>query len=91
MKKRFIVAYDLHNASTSNYEKVSEAIKRCGDAVEVQLSVWLLSSSLTKDEISDTTRSAISDKDKLFIAEILGTYRQNAPIEVQEFLERNPL
>lgn len=91
MAQRYIVAYDLHQASSEDYEMVALAIFACGDAIEIQRSVWLVGSTMDRKQIFEKVRSVTNEAfDKIFVAEIGKTYRVNHTEEVKQFLESHP-
>lgn len=79
-----LIAYDLESR---NYEHVEAIIENLGDARRLQLSVWLLDTSLSSKEIRDAIASALSKDDSLFVCPAKGWASQGVPDDIIEWLK----
>lgn len=67
----FVVAYDLRrDQSDEHYDRVANAIRSCGVAIEAERSVWLLRSEATAKNIMPTIEAQLDRGDRILLAEI---------------------
>lgn len=59
------VSYDLINQK--NYPAVEKAIKECGTAVRVLLSVWYIKSTYTHGAVRDHIKKVLDADDRLLV------------------------
>jgi hypothetical protein len=92
MAHRFLVSYDLHEKTEKSYKAVKQAIESCGDAIEIQESVWIVFSSKKRDSVSDVVWNAMESDDKLVVTKILGVKHSGHDGSLSKFLEdhQNP-
>ncbi|WP_206922580.1 CRISPR-associated protein Cas2 [Alicyclobacillus suci] len=64
-----VVAYDLHLGTKEVYEELITTIELATDnAIEIQKSVWVVSSDDDCETLRDILKLKIDDNDKLFVA-----------------------
>ncbi len=67
----YLVAYDLLRDETEDhYERVIDALKCNGTAIEIQRSVWFLASRSEAVDIRHSIRLELDEGDKLFVTEL---------------------
>lgn len=89
LSKRYIVAYDLHLKTEENYRHVADAIESCGNAFEVQESVWIVHGHSSRDNIGESVWSVMSEDDKLIVTPITGVFQRGHQEGLRKFLTKH--
>lgn len=71
--KVFVVSYELGKGKTRKHnDRIVEAIKYQGEAVEIQRCVWIVKSVYTHGVIRDFIQKELGSEDKLFVGMLRG-------------------
>lgn len=91
----FIIAYDLAQPDTKRepapqYEKLSDAIDKLGDACRVQKSVWFLiyKNGESVSEVYGSLSSCLNEGDTLFVSVLSEDIDGKLSCEAEEWLKK---
>lgn len=63
----YIIAYDLFDADSAEYEELSEAIKSYGTWARIAESTWAVVSDESASEVRSYLGSFMKNKDRIFV------------------------
>lgn len=66
-----IISYDLHHASSEDYQAVAHLIKQLGRWSKVQKSVWYLQSSFNAKQVASTIYKKMRKPSSLLVVEAI--------------------
>ena len=67
----YLVSYDIHTPGHDS-KKIEEKLAQFGTRWQMKTGVWVVATSNTSAEITDSLRTCLGVKDKLFVAGISG-------------------